>query len=151
MQVKQESERNLVARWLRRLTARQVVIAYFTCFALGWLGLAAALLTVGGSEAGTSRVTVADAGAAAGWMLLLAGHAAAVALLAWKGQRWLFAHGALAVLCAGLPLAVLLRELWLVPAFVYLIAVLHVWQAAQHESPGRLQAPHRHSSEFGTG
>jgi hypothetical protein len=134
---------------LRHLTPRHAAIAYFACFAAGWLGVAAAWLWAGAAPP-PSPFRVSPAGAAAGpeWFFALAAHAAVIALLAWRGRRWLFAHGALAVAGAGLPLLLLLRELWLVPAFLYVIAVLHVWQAAQHESPGRLQAPRRRDHMF---
>ena len=61
-------------------------------------------------------------------------------ILAWKADRWLFAHGPVAVVLAGAPLIPLLDNLWFVPAFLYVIAVLHVWLASLHESRGRLQA-----------
>jgi hypothetical protein len=99
MQVKQESERHLVARLLRRLTARQVVIAYFACFALGWLGLAAAVLTVGGPRPERHNGVVTRARQRR--MLVLGGAACRVTRL--EGQRWL-AHGARGPL-RGLPLS----------------------------------------------
>src|SRR6185295_17247306 len=79
-------------------------------------------------------------------IVALALHAAIVVLLAWKADRWLFAHGPVAVVLAGAPLIPLLDNLWFVPAFLYLIAMLHVWLASLHESHGRLQAPRRPSS-----
>ena len=142
---KEEAER--ISFW-RRLAPRHAVIAYFGCFAIGWLALA--LGTHAMVDPGMPRQPLRparDPAALAALMLVLAVHAAAVALIAWKAQHWLATHGMLAVLVAGLPLVVLLHELWFVPAFLYLIAVLHVGLAVQHESRGRLQAPHRPATE----
>ncbi len=72
-----------------------------------------------------------------------------VVLLAWKAHGWLFSHGPVAVVLCGAPLVALVRKLWLVPAFLYLIAVLHVWLASRHESPGRLQNGRRRAAEEG--
>src|SRR4029078_1935419 len=73
-------------------------------------------------------------------LFALGAHAAAIAILAWQAQRWFFAHGPLAVVASGLPLIVLIAHLWFVPAFFYLIAVLHVWLAGRHETNGKLSA-----------
>jgi len=83
------------------------------------------------------------------WGTALAAHAALITALAWQAQRWFFAHGPLAVLASGLPLVVLVAHLWFVPAFFYLIAVLHVWLACRHDSIGKLQATHAPSTENG--
>ena len=120
-----------------------VVVAYFACFALGWAALGMSLFGANGSEIATGSLRdVSATRDATGLILALTIHAAFIAVLAWKAQRWLFAHGMLAVVLSGLPLLALLRQLWLVPAFLYLIAVLHVWLASRHESLGRLQATH---------
>ena len=54
------------------------------------------------------------------------GRLALIALLAWKAHRWLFAHGPFAVVLAGGPLIALIDNLWFVPAFLYVIAMLHL-------------------------
>ena len=64
-------------------------------------------------------------------------------LLAWRAHRWFFAHGRLAVALAGGPLIALLDNLWFVPAFLYVIAVLHLWLACLHETRGKLQSSRR--------
>ena len=134
----------------RKLTPRHAVIAYFACFALGWASLAATLLAASAPETAADSLRVgSDVGNPAPLMLLLAAHAATVATVAWKAQRWLFAHGALAVVLAGLPVIALVGELWLVPVFFYLIAELYVWMAVRHESLGRLQATPRQPTEPG--
>jgi len=134
----------------RKLTPRHAVIAYFACFALVWSGLAAMLLAASATETPAASLSAGrEAGNPVPLILLLAAHAAAVAIVAWKAPRWLFAHGALAVVLAGLPVIALVRELWLVPVFFYLIAELYVWMAARHESPGRLQATPRRFREAG--
>ena len=121
-----------------------VVIVYFACFALGWALLAMLLFGASGSDVapGSLRGAAATRDAIVR-MLALAIHAAVVVVLAWKAQRSFFAHGPLAVVFCFLPLLVLLRHLWLVPAFLYLIAVLHVWLASRRESLGRLQTTRR--------
>ena len=121
-----------------------MVVAYFACFALGWVVLGTLLADANVSEVATAS----HRGGPAAWdtiglVLALAIHAASVTVLAWKAQRWFFAHGALAVVLSGLPLLALLRQLWFVPAFLYLIAVLHVWLASRHESLGQVQTTHR--------
>lgn len=132
------------------ITPARIVIVYFALFSLGWAVLAGSLLGANGSEvaSGSHYATGAasDGRNAIGLVLALAIHAAFVAVLAWKANRWLFAHGMLAVILSGLPLLALLRQLWFVPAFLYLIAVLHVWLASRHESLGQLQTTHRHSN-----
>jgi hypothetical protein len=133
-----------------RLTPRSMVLVYFTCFALAWLALAATLVAAPAPEIAhgwlrSDRAT----GNAVGLLLALAAHAAVIAALAWQAQRWFFAHGPLAVVASGLPLIVLIAHIWFVPAFFYLIAVLHVWLACRHESIGRLQATHTPSVENG--
>jgi hypothetical protein len=124
-----------------------MVIVYFGGFVLLWSGLAAGLLS--GREVAAPASVLPFRGAHP-YLLYgiaaLALHAAVVALLAWKAERWFFAHGPLAVVLAGVPLIPLVENLWLVPAFLYLIAVLHVWLASLHESQGRLQASRRPSS-----
>jgi len=125
-----------------------MVVIYFACFALGWVALAISLAAVDGAGAKSLRDALI-AVEAFRVELALAVHAMLIALLAWKAQRWFFAHGPLAVILGGAPLLVLLRELWFVPAFVYLIAVLHVWLACRHDSLGQLQATHRHSPRTG--
>jgi len=127
-----------------------MVLVYFTCFALAWLTLAATLVAAPGPEIahGWLRSDRA-AGNPVGLLFALAAHAALIAALAWQAQRWFFAHGPLAVLASGLPLVVLVAHLWFVPAFFYLIAVLHVWLACRHDSIGKLQATHAPSTENG--
>jgi len=136
-------------KW-RKFTPRSMVIIYFGCFAALWVGIAATVMTAGGFAA---PVDVRQDGRAAAFLAVgvvaLAAHAVAVVLLAWRAQRWFFSHGPVAVMFCGLPLLALLRQLWLVPAFFYLIAVLHVWLASRHESLGRLQATQRHSTVIG--
>lgn len=151
MQTRRQRETDPPSIW-RRLTPSHAVIAYFGCFAIGWLVLV--LLTVATADSGVPRQPLRparDPAAVAALMLMLAVHAGAIALIAWKAQRWLAAHGMLATIAAGLPLVVLLHELWFVPAFLYVIAVLHVGMAVQHESRGRLQAPHRPSADSQAG
>ena len=130
-----------------KIAPAQIVVAYFACFALAWVVLAVSLFDAKVSEVAAASPRGAFAGGAAiGPVLALSIHAALVAVLAWKAQRLVFAHGILAVILSGLPLLLLLRQLWFVPAFVYLIAVLHVWLASRHESLGQLQTTHRHSN-----
>jgi hypothetical protein len=124
-----------------------MVIVYFGGFVLLWSGVAAGLLS--GRELAAPGSVQPFRGPhpyLASGIVGLALHAAVVALLAWKADRWFFAHGPLAVVLAGVPLIPLVEQLWLVPAFLYLIAVLHVWLASLHESQGRLQASRRPSS-----
>ena len=54
-----------------------------------------------------------------------------------------------AIALAGGPLIALLDNLWFVPAFLYVIAVLHLWLACLHETRGRLQyrSASRHAKE----
>jgi hypothetical protein len=118
-----------------------MVILHFGGLALLWAGIAAIGL---GAEGGVSSSPSANAVRAdlfrGHGLAALALHAIAVALLAWKGYRRFFRHGPFAVVIGGLPLVPLLANLWLVPAFLYLIAVLHVGLACRHETLGRLQA-----------
>ena len=127
-----------------------MVLVYFTCFALAWLVLAATLVGAPAPDIahGWLRSDRA-AGNPVGLLFTLAAHAALVAALAGRAQRWFFAHGPLAVLASGLPLVVLVAHLWFVPAFFYLIAVLHVWLACRHDSLGKLQATRTPSAENG--
>ena len=133
-------------KW-RKLSPRAMVIVYFGGFVLLWAGIAASL--VSGRDFSAPESVLSFRGVhpylVAG-IVALALHAAAIVLLAWKAERWLFAHGPLAVVLAGAPLIPLIENLWFVPAFLYVIAVLHVWLASLHESHGRLQAAHRASS-----
>jgi hypothetical protein len=134
-------------KW-RNLEPRSMVILYFGCLSLLWGGIAATGIAaegVAGSLPSTNDVRTGlyhHAG-----IVALALHAAAVVLLAWKAHRRLFAHGPFAVVFCGLPILPLLANVWFVPAFLYLIAVLHVWMACRHESPGRLQATRPHPAE----
>jgi hypothetical protein len=127
-------------KWLKR-TSRAMVIAYFTCFALGWLALAAAQVAAPSPEIAHGWLQSDRAASSpVGLLFALAIHAAVIAAAAWQAPRWLFDHGPLAVIAGGAPLVVLLAHLWFVPAFFYLIAVLHVWLACRHESIGKLQS-----------
>lgn len=124
------------------------MILYFGAFALLWGGIAATEIAADGvagslEAAKNARASLFHAVA----IVALALHAATVVLLAWRVHRWLFSHGPVAVVFCGLPLVPLVANVWLVPAFLYLIAVLHVWLASRHESLGRLQAPRRHAAE----
>jgi hypothetical protein len=124
-----------------------MVILYFACFALAWTVLAVLLVAAPVAELPPGSLRLARPPAnPTGLLLALAAHAALVAGLAWQAQRWLFAHGPLAVALSGAPLFALFAELWFVAAFLYVIAVLHVWLACRHESIGRLQAPHSPSA-----
>ena len=129
-----------------RPAPRSMVIIYFGGFALLWSGIAAGLLA--------GRDLAAPESVLPFWgvhpylipgIVALALHAALVVLLAWKADRWFFAHGPFAVFLAGGPLLALLENLWFVPAFLYVIATLHVWLASLHESQGKLQASRRSS------
>jgi hypothetical protein len=128
-----------------------MVILHFGCLALLWAGLVATGITAGGGGAGmveSARGVKAGPGYGVA-VAALAVHAAVVVLLAWKAHGWLFSHGPVAVVFCGAPLVPLVANLWLVPAFLYLIAVLHVWLASRHESPGRLQNGRRRAAERG--
>lgn len=136
-------------KW-RNLTPRSMVILYFGSFALLWLGVAATGMTAGVDAGSLPRVDGVRSSLFGGiGSVVLACHAAVVVLLAWKAHRWLFAHGPFAVVFCGLPLVPVIANVWFVPAFLYLIAVLHVWLASRHESLGRLQSPQPHSAERG--
>ena len=125
----------------RHLAPRSMVILHFGCFAVLWSGLATLGMLAGGGAGRFAAESGAGGGPTNGIVLVaLACHAVAVVVLAWKAQRRLFAHGPVAVVFCGLPLVPLLANVWLVPAFLYLIAVLHVGLASRHESLGRLQA-----------
>jgi len=127
-------------KW-HKLTPQHMAVLYFACFALAWALIAASLVVAAAPELAPGALRPGRAnGHPVGLLLALAAHAAVIALLAWQAQRWFFAHGPLAVALSGLPLLVLVGELWLVAAFFYLIAVLHVWMACRHESIGKLQA-----------
>jgi hypothetical protein len=139
-------------KW-RKLTSRTMVILYFGCFALLWVGLVATAITAGDGNAGmvdSARDGKAGLGYRVG-VAALAFHAAVVVLLAWKAHGWLFSHGPVAVVFCGAPLVPLVANLWLVPALLYLIAVLHVWLASRRVSPGRLQSDRRRAAERGPG
>jgi len=136
-------------KWAK-VTPRSMVILYYACFALGWLALAATLIAAPPPEITHGWLQTDRAGSnPVGLLLALAAHAAVIAALAWQAQRWFFAHGPLAVVMSGLPLIVVIAHIWFVPAFFYLIAVLHVWLACRHESIGKLQATHTPSVENG--
>jgi len=132
-----------------RPAPRSMVIIYFGGFVLLWSGIAAGLLA--GRDLAAPESVLPLGGLPSGGvhpylipgMVALALHAALVVLLAWKADRWLFTHGAFAVVLAGGPLIALLDNLWFVPAFLYVIATLHVWLASLHESQGKLQASRR--------
>ena len=127
-----------------------MVLVYFTCFALVWVALVASLVAQPAPEIAHGWLhSSRSAGSPLALLFALAIHAAAIAGAAWQAQRWFFAHGPIAVVASGLPLIVLIAHLWFVPAFFYLIAVLHVWLACRHESIGKLQATHTPSVENG--
>jgi len=137
-------------KW-RNLAPRSMVILYFSCFALLWGGIGASEMAADGVAASFDAAKSVGAGQFNGMgIVALAFHAAAVVLLAWKAHRWLFSHGPVAVVFCGLPLVPLVANVWFVPAFLYLIAVLYVWLASRHESLGRLQGTRRHSVETGS-
>ena len=126
---------------------RSMVVIYFGGFAVLWSAIAVPLLAGHDFAAPDNVLSVRGVHAyLVPGIVALALHAALIVLLAWKAHRWLFAHGPLAVVLAGAPLIPLVENLWFVPAFLYLIAVLHVWLASLHESHGRLQASPRSSS-----
>ena len=129
-------------KWLKR-TSRSMVIVYYACFALAWLAFATAQVAAPSPEIAHGWLQ-SDRGAGnhVGLLFTLAIHAAAIAAAAWQSPRWFFDHGPLAVVVSGAPLIVLIAHLWFVPAFFYLIAVLHVWLACRHESIGKLQSSH---------
>ncbi len=132
-------------RW--KPAPRSMVIIYFGGFVLLWSGIAVGVLS--GRDFAAPGSVLPFRGVhpyLVSGIVGLALHAAVVAVLAWKADRWFFAHGPLAVVLAGVPLIPLVENLWLVPAFLYLIAVLHVWLASLHESQGRLQASRLPSS-----
>jgi hypothetical protein len=127
-----------------------MVLVYYACFALAWLALAGSLVAAPSPEIAHGWLqTDRAAGNHLGLLVTLAIHAAAIAAAAWYLPRWFFDHGPLAVVASGAPLVVLLAHLWLVPAFFYLIAVLHVWLACRHESIGKLQSTRAPSMENG--
>ena len=129
-------------KWLKR-TSRTMVLVYYTCFAFAWLALASAQVAAPAPEIAHGWLqTDRAAGNHIGLLFTLAIHAAVIAVAAWQLPRWLLDHGPLAVIASGVPLVVLIAHLWFVPAFFYLIAVLHVWLACRHESIGKLQATH---------
>jgi len=133
---------------LQKPTPRSVVVAYFASFAIGWLALAITLAATGMKASPHDAIHHADdAGNAIREVLFLAAHATAIAVVAWKGGRWFFARGPLAVAAAALPLLPLIHQLWLVPAFFYVIAGVYVFMASRHESVGKLQAPPRRLRE----
>ena len=127
-----------------RPAPRTMVIIYFGCFVLLWSGIAAGLIA--GRDLAAPDSVLPFRGVhpyLVPGIVALALHAALVVLLAWRAHRWFFAHGPFAVALAGGPLIALLENLWFVPAFLYVIAVLHLWLACLHESHGKLQASRR--------
>ena len=135
-------------RW--KPAERSMVIVYFGGFFLLWSGIAAGLLA--GRDFAAPDSVLPFRGVhpyLIPGIATLAVHAALIVLLAWKAQRWLFAHGPVAVVLAGAPLVALVENLWFVPVFLYVIAVLHVWLASLHESHGKLQASRRSSPPTG--
>lgn len=125
----------------RHLTPRSMVILHFGGLALLWAGIVLAGMAAEGIAGASPAASGGRADLSGGHgPAALALHATVVALFAWKGHRRFFRHGPLAVVFCGLPLVPLLANLWLVPAFLYLIAVLHVGLACRHETLGRLQA-----------
>jgi len=131
-----------------KLTSRSMVLVYYGCFVLAWLALATAQLAAPSPEIAHGWLqTDRAAGNHAGLLFALAAHAAVIVAAAWHLPRWFFDHGPLAVVASGGPLVVLLVHLWFVPAFFYLIAVLHVWLACCHEAIGKLQSTHSPSAE----
>ncbi len=136
-------------KW-RKVTPRAMVIVYYGCFAVFWTGIAATLVNAD-DLAGAFDALRRGGGSrhASIGIIALAAHAVAVVLLAWKANRWFFAHGPLAVAFCGVALVPLVRNVWLVPAFLYLIAVLHVWLASRRESLGSVQTTRRHSTASG--
>ena len=132
-------------RW--RPAPKSMVIIYFGGFVLLWSSIVVSLLA--GQDFAAPDSVLPFRGVhpyLIPGIVALALHAALIALLAWKADRWFFAHGPLAVVLAGAPLIALVDNLWFVPAFLYLIAVLHVWLASLHESHGKLQASRRPSA-----
>ncbi|HVN34054.1 MAG TPA: hypothetical protein VMU96_02235 [Casimicrobiaceae bacterium] len=133
-----------------RLTSRTIVLVYFTCFALAWLALAASQVAAPSPEIAHGWLQADRAsGGHVGLLFTLAIHAAVVSATARQAPHWFFDHGPLAVVASGAPLVALLAHLWFVPAFFYLIAVLHVWLACRHESIGKLQSTRSPSMENG--
>ena len=131
-------------RW--KPTERSMVIIYFGGFALLWSGVAASLIAGQDLAAHDSMLPMRRVHPyLVPGIVALALHAVLVVLLAWKVHRWFFAHGPFAVVLCGGPLIALLENLWFVPAFLYVIAVLHVWLACLHEKQGKLQASPRPS------
>ena len=116
-----------------------MVIVYYSGLALLWSAIGAMLTSTRDSQA------LNDAGASTPVLLLfaLALHAAAVAFTAWKAPRLLFERGIVAVVFCGLPLLVLARQLWFVPALLYAIATAYAWMASRRESVGKLSASPR--------
>ena len=136
-------------RW-SKLTSRSMVLVYYTCFALVWLALATAHVAAPSPEVAHGWLqTDRAANDPIGLLFTLAVHAAAIAVAAWRLPRWFVDHGPLAVVASGAPLVVLAAHLWFVPAFFYLIAVLHVWLACRHESIGKVQSTGAPSMENG--
>jgi len=133
-----------------KLTSRSMVLVYYTCFALAWLALATAQVAAPSPEIAHGWLqTDRASGNYVGLLFTLGIHAGLIAMAAWRLPRWLFDHGPLAIIASGVPLVVLIAHLWFVPAFFYLIAVLHVWLACRHESLGKLQSTHTPSVENG--
>ena len=132
-------------RW--KPTERSMVVIYFGGFALLWSGVAASLIAGQDLAAHDSVLPMRPVHPyLIPGIVALALHAALVVALAWKAARWFFARGPFAVVLAGSPLLALLDNLWFVPAFLYVIAVLHVWLACLHEKQGKLQASPRPST-----
>ena len=84
---------------------KSMVIIYFGGFVLLWSGIAVSLLS--GHDFAALESVLQFRGAhpyLVPGVVALALHAAIIVLLAWKADRWLFAHGPLAVVFAGVPL-----------------------------------------------
>jgi hypothetical protein len=121
-----------------------MVMLYFGGFVLLWSAIAAALIA--GTDLAAPDSVLPFRGVHP-WLVpgivALALHAALIVLLAWRAARWYFRHGPFAVVLAGGPLIALLDNLWFVPAFLYVIALLHLWLACLHEKRGKLQSSRR--------
>lgn len=134
----------------RNLTPRSMVMLHFGCFALFWGGVAATEIAGGGPATSLRAANSVPAGLSdVIGVMALALHAAVVVALAWKAHRWFFSHGHVAVVFCGVPLVPLVANVWFVPAFLYVIADLHVGLASRHETLGKLQSGQRHLAESG--
>jgi hypothetical protein len=123
-----------------------MVIIYFGGFALLWSAIAASLFAGRDLAAHDSVLPLSGAHPyLIPGIVALALHAAVVVLSHGRRIDGCSPMGRSQVVVAGAPLIALIDNLWFVPAFLYLIAVLHVWLASLHESHGRLQASQSHS------